>query len=446
MNSSTDVLRISRRTFLRTAATAVGGLVLASCGGGSGSGAGQGAAAPPSASSSPGQANIVAWYWDDSLQLAVDAFHKQQDKIRVTFVKTGYDDTHKKFLTSLVARTGAPDVCALEIGYVGAFAGRGGLLNLSQPPFNADQFKDSMVAYKWAQGSSPDGSLMAMPWDIGPGGLWYRADILGAAGFETDPEQMRQRIKTWDDWLQLGEDLKKKNPNTSLFADAFSDVFMPMVEQQGHGWFNGNKVVVVEKGTKPAQRATEARKRGIDGNIDWWGAEWNAGMKRDAIAGMGIACWEQTGLTRDQPQTVGQWRVIPAPEGGYNSGGSFLAIPQQSTNQAAAWEFVKFVCCTPAGQNTIFKAAGIFPAYKPAWNDPVYDQPVDFFGGQRAYRLWTEIAQTVPANAVNPNDRQASDIVANELTKVEKQGKDPAQAMRDAEDTILKRIPADLSD
>lgn len=287
---------------------------------------------------------------------------------------------------------------------------------------------------------------MAMPWDIGPGGLWYRADILGTAGLETEPEQMRQRIKSWDDWFQLGEDLKKKNPNTSLFADAFSDVFMPMVEQQGHGWFDGNKVVVVEKGTKPAQRAAEARSRGIDGNIDWWGAEWNAGMKRDAIAGMGIACWEQTGLTRDQPQTVGQWRVIPAPEGGYNSGGSFLAIPQQSANQAAAWEFVKFVCCTPEGANTIFKAAGIFPAFKPAWSDPVYDQPVDFFGGQRTYRLWTEIAQTVPANAVNPNDRQASDIVANELTKIEKQGKDPAQAMRDAEDTILKRVPADLSD
>jgi len=76
MNSRTDVLRISRRTFLRTAATAVGGLVLASCGGGSGSGAAPGSAEPPSASSSPGQANIVARYWDDSLQLAVDAFHK----------------------------------------------------------------------------------------------------------------------------------------------------------------------------------------------------------------------------------------------------------------------------------------------------------------------------------------------------------------------------------
>lgn len=424
---------ISRRAFLKTAAAAAGTAALSACGGTN---------AP--AFTSSGQTLITAWFWDDSLQLAVDAFHELQNKIRVNFVKIGYDDCHKKYLTSLVARTGAPDVCAIEIGYVGAFAGRGGLVDMTKEPFNGNQFKDDMVAYKWAQGSSPDGGLMAMPWDIGPGGLWYRADILQDAGFEPYPEQMQARIKTWDDWFQLAEDLKKKNPNTSLFADAFSDVYTPMVEQQGHGWFNGNKVVVVEKATEPAKVALEVRKRGLDGNTDWWGAEWNAGMKKGAIAGMGIACWMQTGLTRDQPQTVGQWRVIPAPGSGYNWGGSFLTIPQQTPSPEAAWEFVKYVCCTAEGQNAIFKKAGIFPAYKPAWQDPVYDQQVDFYGGQRTYRLWTEIAQTVPANTVNPNDRQANDIVGNELTKVEKLGKDPTQAVKDAEDTIIKRIPAQL--
>jgi hypothetical protein len=59
--------------------------------------------------------------------------------------------------------------------------------------------------------------------------------------------------------------------------------------------------------------------------------------------------------------------------------------------------------------------------------------------------LWTEIADRVPANSVNPNDRQANDIVNNEITKVNKLGKDPVQAMQDAEETILRRIPADIT-
>lgn len=437
MDGDTSSRRISRRNVLRAGATALGGLALAGCGvpGSSGTGA---------ASSTSGKTEVTIWFWEDTLQLAVDAFNKQQPKIHVNFVKLSYGDTHRKFLTSLVARTGAPDICALEIGQVGSFAGRGGLVDLAQAPFNGNQFKDDMVAYKWAQGSSPDGRLLAMPWDIGPGGLWYRADLVQAAGIDPNPDKMQQRIKSWDDWFQLGEDLHTKNPNTRLIADAFTDVFTPMVEQQGHGWFNGNKVMVVEKAIKPLQRAVEARKMGVDANIDWWGAEWNAGTKRNAFAGMGVACWMQSGLTRDQPQTVGQWRVIRAPGGDYNQGGSFLCIPEQAPNKEAAWEFLKFVCCTAEGQNAIFKKAGIFPAYKPAWKDPIYDQPVDFYGGQRTYRLWTEIAQGVPSNYVNASDVQAGDIVANEITKVKKQGKDPVQAMQDAEATILRRIPTHL--
>ncbi len=439
MDVDTSSRGISRRNFLRASATAVGGLALAGCGV---STSGTTETAPATSA----QTTIEAWFWDDSLQLAVDAFHQVQDQIRVNFTKLGYDDTHKKYLTSLVARTGAPDVCALEIGLVGSFAGRGGLVNLLDAPFNAGQFQNDMVAYKWAQGTSPNGELLAMPWDIGPGGLWYRADIFEEAGLDSDPAKLQERIKTWDDWFQLGVELNQKNPNTRLVSHGFAqDLFVPMVEQQGHGWFDGNKVVVVEKATAPLQRCVEARQMGVDANIDWWGAEFNAAIKKNAIAGMGVAAWMQAGLTRDQPQTVGHWRVIRAPGGDYNQGGSFLSIPQQTTKQEAAWEFVKFVCASAEGQNSIFKAAGIFPAYKPAWNDPIYDEPVEFFGGQRTYRLWTEIADRVPANSINPNDRQANDIVSNEIAKVNKLGKDPVQAMQDAEATILRRIPAEIT-
>ncbi len=437
MNSPKQPHRVSRRIFLGGAATAVGSLALAGCGVNT---------ASVATGARSGQTTIEAWFWDDSLQLAVDAFHQTQDRIRVNFTKLGFDDTHKKYLTSLVARTGGPDVCALEIGLVGSFAGRGGLVNLLDAPFNAGQFQNDMVAYKWAQGTSPQGELLAMPWDIGPGGLWYRADIFEAAGIESDPAKLQERIKTWDDWFQLGVELNQKNPDTRLVSHGFAqDLFVPMVEQQGHGWFDGNKVVVAEKATVPLQRCVEARQMGVDANIDWWGAEFNAAIKKNAIAGMGVAAWMQSGLTRDQPQTVGQWRVIRAPGGDYNQGGSFLSIPQQTAKQEAAWEFVKFVCASAEGQNAIFKAAGIFPAYKPAWNDPIYDQPVEFFGGQRTYRLWTEVADGVPANSVNSNDRQANDIVSNEITKVNKLGKDPVQAMQDAETTILRRIPADIT-
>jgi len=444
MKADQDPRFISRRNFLKAAATAIGGLTLAACGasgGGGAAGGGEAGGGAAGGGAAAGKTNIVAWYWDDSLQLAVDQFHQKNQNIQVKFEKLGYDDTHKKTLTSFAAGGGGADVVAIEIGYVGQFARRGGLADLLAAPYNGGEFKADMVEYKWVQGSTPDGRLVCMPWDIGPAGIWYRADLFEKAGLPTTPEEVGARVKTWDDLFQLAADLKKKTPNTALMADAFGpDIYGAMVEQQGHGWFQENKLLFEEKATKPLQRALDFRKQGLDANIDWWGAEWSTGVKKDAFAGMGIACWMQTGLTRDQPQTIGKWRAIRAPEGDFNMGGSFLSMPESGKNKNAAWEFLKYVCCTAEGQNTIFKQRGIFPAYKPAWKDPVYDAPQDFFGGQKAFRLWLDISEGVPGNVVNPNDRQAGDILGAEITKVEKEGKDPVQAVKDAEAEALKRI------
>ena len=452
-----DAKFVSRRKFLTATATALGGLTLAACGsggggaktaataGGSSGGAASGGAPTPVPTvqvepGSPNATKVTLWFWDTSVKYSVSAFNKKQDKVAVKFEKVGYDDTHKRLLTSLVAGSGAPDICSIEIGYVGTFSSKGGLVDMMAAPYDAGQFKNDMVAYKWQQGSSADGRLLCMPWDIGPAAFWYRTDLFQKAGLETDPDKLQARVKTWDDWFQLGEDLRKKLPSTALVADAFQDVYTTMVEQQGHGWFNGNKVLFEEKATKPLQRAVDARKRKIDANIAWWGAEWDTGLKKDAFAAMNIACWEQSGLSTSDPQYNGKWRIIRLPEGDCNMGGSFMAIPQQSKHADAAWEFVKYCLCTAEGQNLIFKNSGVFPAYKPAWKDPLYDQPVEFYGGQKAYRLYTEIADKVPGNVVTANERQANDIISAEVTKVNKQGKDPAKATADAENEAVRRI------
>jgi multiple sugar transport system substrate-binding protein len=94
-----------------------------------------------------------------------------------------------------------------------------------------------------------------------------------------------------------------------------------------------------------------------------------------------------------------------------------------------------------AHQNATFKATGRLPAYTPAWRDPQYDNPVDFFGGQRVYRLWADIATKTPAGTVSQYDQQVDQIVGVELDNALSKGKDPEQAMHDAETTALKQIP-----
>jgi multiple sugar transport system substrate-binding protein len=454
MTPDRDPRLVSRRKFLSATATAIGGLTLAACGA---SNPGTGAAEPTAAgdaaagdapTTAPAAGNateVTFWWWDDNGKLWADAYTKVNPAIRVNFVNTPFADAHDKLLTSFAAGSGAPDVASIEIGRVGGFTAKGGLADLKVAPFDAGKYEQDMVKYKWIQGSTSDGRLVCMPWDIGPAGVWYRTDLFEENGLPTEPEEVEAlfggKEHTWDDFLTVAKQVKDKSGGkTSLIAHAGVDIYGAVYRQQGEGYQEGNKILIEEKATRAFELANRTRKDGLDANIEWWGADWNAGMQNNAFAALVIAAWMQGGLTRDHPQTVGKWRVVHAPETNYNWGGSFTSIPEQSKVKEQAWEFVQWACCTADGQNTMFKSSGVMPAYKPAWKDPLYEQPVDFFGGQRAYQIWTEIADNIPAILRTPNDLQLDDIVGAELTLVLKEGKDPAQAVKDAEAEALKRV------
>ena len=459
MSSNDSGTSLSRRRFLKFAASGAGAIglsgLLAACGGNTpaapAAGSDATAAAPAAgATTAPVQGDtavseITFWWWDDGGKIWADAYAKVNPKVKVNFVNTPFADAHDKLLTSFASGSGAPDVASIEIGRVGAFSAKGGLSDLKAAPFDGASIEKDMVKYKWTQGSTADGRLVCMPWDIGPAGVWYRTDLMEQLGFPTEPEKLEEMIggkaHKWDDFFAFAKQVKDKSGGkTALFADAGTDIYGAVYRQQGEGYAEGTKILIEEKAKRPFELAAKARKDALDANIAWWGAEWAAGVKDNAFAGMVIAAWMQGGLTRDQPQTVGKWRVIHAPEANYNWGGSFVAIPEQSKNKEAAWAFVKWAVASAEGQNALFKATGVFPAFKPAWQDPAYDAPVEFFGGQRVYRIWTEIADNIPAILRTPNDVQLDDIVGAELTKVLKEGKDPDQAVTDAEAEALKRI------
>ena len=433
---------LTRRAFLRAAAAGCGALgagqLLTACG------AAQPAAAPtaipqaPTATVGPAR-TIEVWYYDDSLATLVDAFRRAHPDIAVNFRPEG--DIQQALLRALRGGVGLPDVCAFSDSVASELAAQGGMLDLAAAPFDAAAIKGDFVSSAWAGGTSAEGRQIGLPLNVYPGSFWYRADILEAAGLPFAPEQLQDRLSDWEALLTLAQELRAALPETALLADAVSDVFFTMWLQQGGVWLEGTKVVIEERYTPAAQAAVLARRQQLDANLAPGGSSFDTALREGQVAGLFAPAWFQGYLSEIHFNQVGKWRVVRAPGGDFNQGAVYLGIPSASTKQEPAWEFVRYCCATVEGQNTFLKAAGDFPAYTPAWRDPLYDAPVSMFGDQHTYRLWAEVAAAAPVPSATPHDRTMYDALYPHIRDLVAGGGDPAQALRDAEAAIVARIP-----
>jgi multiple sugar transport system substrate-binding protein len=90
-------------------------------------------------------------------------------------------------------------------------------------------------------------------------------------------------------------------------------------------------------------------------------------------------------------------------------------------------------------QLAAFKSQDAFPALVDAFDDPFFDLPIAFLGGQRARVLWREAARHITAVAVHKQDAFASEVIDTELDKVLDRGKDIGTALDDAKRLLQQR-------
>jgi multiple sugar transport system substrate-binding protein len=137
------------------------------------------------------------------------------------------------------------------------------------------------------------------------------------------------------------------------------------------------------------------RRNKLDMNVNMWAPEGVAAIDTGAVVSVVTGAWFGGFLKVDfNPGGAGNWRIatLPGNVPSSNFGGSYMAIPTQSKHHAEAWDFMRHMMATKKGQNDIFLGVDYFPSYKPAWDDPIYEEPDPYFGGQKTRALWRKIA------------------------------------------------------
>ena len=156
--------------------------------------------------------------------------------------------------TALATGSGLPDVMAIDLRYIGKFAGSGGYVDLNQAPYLAASHADDYVRFAMAQGAGPGGTQVAIPADIGPGTLIYRKDLLDRAGVSE-----AEITRDWSAYLSAGERLRKAT-GAYLMADAadLRDIALRQGLRDGEGlYFDADGRVLVDE-SRIVGRSTEA--------------------------------------------------------------------------------------------------------------------------------------------------------------------------------------------
>ncbi|AQM21110.1 sugar ABC transporter substrate-binding protein [Vibrio sp. V09_P4A23P171] len=376
--------------------------------------------------------------FDSSLKVLLPDF-EQKSGIKVDYLMNNHGDHHTKLTTNLATGSGAGDVIVVDVEKIGPFVASGGLVNLSEK-YGADKFQDRFAPYAWAQGKGGDGHMYGIPVDLGPGVMYYRTDVFEKAGID-----INQAIKDWDSYIKAGEILKKQNVQLIASAADVAQAIIFTTVPDGEGLYfdsKGNSVVTSERFVHAFEVAKTIREKGLDGRILAWSNEWYEGFRNGTFATQLSGAWLLGHLKNwIAPDTAGKWAVSNLPDGIYGSwGGSFLSIPTQSKHQDDAWKLIEYMTTNRDVQLKAFETIAAFPSNVTTYDDPMFNEEIEFLGGQKARLLFANVAKNIKPVAPAKGDHVARSIILeNALMEVLDEGKDIKAALKDAERLIQRR-------
>ena len=344
------------------------------------------------------KATIEVWSWAaEALSVVVPDFNKLYPNVEVKI--SNLADTQEKAQIAIAAGTGAPDVFSMQGNDSQRYIKAGGLLDLTEVigPCTKD-----FAAYKIEEATGDDGKIYAIPWDMGPVGLYYRKDLWEEKKFEVP--------KLWSEYIEQGiEFAKESHFMIEMPKSGSSYQFDLLLQQLGGSYFKRDGTVTVddELGVKAMTMIKQMYDAGITADISQWSPGWFSGWRE----GMLITNWGAAWMGHVFPDnikegdpTFGQWRIAPLPAfeaGGAvssNAGGSQLVIPTQTKNRDAAIAFAVFATASVEGQ-VLGTLAGNISAYLPALRDPrVVNATNPIYGDEKYFALFADLAEKVPTD------------------------------------------------
>jgi len=419
----------SRKRWIRAAAVgAVGAALLAACGGSDDTKTGS---SPTTSAASNEPVTIKVAFWGQfGFEQLQSAYKKVKPNVTLQLAAGEYDPTNKDLQKYLIANSGAPDVNAIDEGYIVQYRNQADkFVDLKKMPGGTDREKD-YLAWKWAESLGPNGEQIGFGTDIGGQAMCYRTDLFKAAGLPTDRDQVSALWPTWEQFLETGK--KYTAASKKKFIDNAVNVYNPVLAQQPVGYFTDKEELSMEPGPHKAwDTVTPLIEAGLSANLAAFSTEWDAGFTNGSFAVLACPAWMLGHIQEAAPSTSGKWDIAQIPGGGGNWGGSFLTIPAQSKHITEAYDFINWFT-QPEQLFEVFKQVGNLPSTPSVYEEQAFkDFTKPFFSNAPTGVIFAKTAEGLKPQYLGKKNGDVRVEVEKVLQQVQ-EGKLDAKAGWDA--------------
>jgi cellobiose transport system substrate-binding protein len=373
-------------------------------------------------------------------QKLIDQYQKDNPNVTIKLNEGEMNDVHNNLFTSISAGSGAPDIAMIEVSQMEKFKEASErFYNLNE--YGAEDVAGNFLDWKWQQAQNVDGDFqIGLPTDIGPTAMFYRTDVMEAAGLPTDPSELAAQVGTWDAFYETAKTIKEKTGKP--MADSPELIFNAIRDQKEQQYFNEQDELIIEETVKDAyDYTTKMIKEGLIGQNALWTPEWGSAMADGSYAVLpGAPAWMIGVVKGNAPDAGGKWSLTAIPEGAGNWGGSFLTIPKESDYPQEAFDFISWLT-SPEMQLESFLNMGLFPSTPDVYtNEDFLAQTDEYFSGQPTAKIFAEAAKSVKPVYMGKNYAIVNTELITALTNVATAGADPEEEWAAAVERIEQQL------
>ncbi|MFZ5516906.1 MAG: sugar ABC transporter substrate-binding protein [Candidatus Zhuqueibacterota bacterium] len=301
----------------------------------------------------------------------INKFHELHPNIHVKVQAIPWGAAHEKLLTATAGHS-TPDVCQLGNTWISEFNAIDAIIPLDTLIQHSTIQADRFFPGVWNTNTIGD-RVYGIPWYVDTRLLFYRKDILSAAGYTQPPG-------TWEEWRNAARNIVassrfRQKQYGFFFSLIYNDWHVPVIlvlenngrllkENDCYGAFDDPQTV------EALQFYTSLFKEGLAPRSMSEFTNIYQGFQDGAFAFVVTGPWNIGEIRRRMPEMENVWATAPMPRklnGNSVAAGSSLVIFKSCRHKKEAITFIEFLSSVET-QVQFFQMTRDLPAVKQAWD------------------------------------------------------------------------------